>query len=63
MREYAGGVLQGSVTTSMALTSSWQQVTAVYTPAVPGSSLDVEAYTTNTPVGVCLQADDVSIVR
>ena len=63
VREYAGGVLQGSVTTSMALTTSWQQVTAVYTPAVPGSSLDVEAYTTNTPVGVCLQADDVSIVR
>lgn len=63
VREYAGGVLQGSVTTSMALTSSWQQVSAVYTPVTPGSTLDVEAYTTNSPVGVCLQADDASISR
>jgi hypothetical protein len=64
VREYASGVLQGSVTQSMALTSSWQQVTAVYTPVAPGqSSLDFEAFTSNSPVGVCLQADDASITR
>ena len=61
VREYASGVLQGTVTTSAALTSSWQQVTAAYTPVAPGSSLDVEAYTINTPVGVCFRADDASI--
>jgi hypothetical protein len=63
VREYASGVLQGSVTRSLALTSSWQQVTAVYTPVAPGSSLDFEAFTVNSPVGVCLQADDASITH
>lgn len=63
VREYAGGVLQGSVVQSMALTSSWQQVTATYTPVTPGSSLDFEAFTSNSPVGVCFQADDASITH
>jgi hypothetical protein len=61
MREFASGVQQGSVTTSLALTSSWQQVTAAYTPAAPTSTLDFEAFTANSPVGVCFQADDASI--
>jgi hypothetical protein len=62
LREFASGVQQGSVTTSLALTSSWQQVTAVYTPVAPGpSSIDFEAFTSNSPVGVCFQADDASI--
>jgi len=63
LREYAGGVLQGTVTKSMALTSSWQQVTAAYTPVAPGSSLDYEAFTSGAPVGVCFQADDASITH
>jgi hypothetical protein len=64
VREYVGGVLQGSVSKSMALTSSWQQVTAAYTPVAPGSSsLDFEAFTSNAPVGVCMQADDASIIH
>jgi len=63
VREYAGGVLQGSVVQSMALTSSWQQVTAIYTPVTPGSNLDFEAFTSNSPVGVCFQADDASITH
>ena len=56
-----GGTRQGTVTESLALTSSWQQVTANYTPVAPGSSLDFEAYTSNAPAGVCFQADDASI--
>jgi len=64
VREYVSGVLQGSVSKSVALTSSWQQVTAVYTPVAPGqSSLDFEAFTINSPVGVCFQADDASITH
>ena len=47
----------------MALTSSWQQVTAVYTPVTSGASLDVEIYASSAPVGVCLQADDASITH
>jgi hypothetical protein len=63
VREYANGVLQGSVSRSLTLTSSWQHVTAFYTPVAPGSSLDFEAFTVNSPVGVCLQADDASITH
>ncbi len=64
VREYVNGVLRGSVSPSVVLTSSWQQVTAVYTPVAPGlSSLDFEAFTSNSPVGVCFQADDASITH
>jgi Carbohydrate binding domain len=63
VREYVSGVLQGSVVRSMALTPSWQQVTAAYTPVAPGSSLDFETFTSNSPVGVCFQADDASITH
>jgi hypothetical protein len=64
VREYVSGVQQGSVSTTVALTSWWQQVTAVYTPVAPGlSSLDFEAFTVNSPVGVCFQADDASITH
>ncbi len=64
VREFASGVQQGSVAPTMALTSSWQQLTATYTPVAPGqSSLDVEAFTANTPVGVCFRADDASITH
>ncbi len=61
LREYVNGALQGTVTEDVTLTSSWQQVTANYTPVAPGSSLDFEAYTSNAPAGVCFQADDASI--
>lgn len=64
LREYAGGVLQGSVSTSVALTSSWQEVTATYAPLAPGqSSFDLDVFTSNSPVGTCFQADDVSVTR
>ena len=54
----------GSVSTSVTLTSSWQQVTAVYTPIAPGQSfLDFEGFTAGAPVGVCFQADDASITH
>ena len=61
VREYSNGVKQGTVIETLALTSSWQQLTAVYTPVAPGSTLDVDAFTSNSPVGACFQADDVSI--
>jgi hypothetical protein len=64
VREYRSGVQQGSISKSVTLTSSWQQVTVVYTPVTPGqSSLDFDAYTTSAPVGVCFQADDASITH
>jgi hypothetical protein len=61
VREYASGELQGSVAVSIALTTSWQQVSAAYTPVAPGSLLDVDAYVVGAPVGVCFQADEASI--
>ena len=64
LREYKGGTQQGSVSTSVTLTSSWQQVTVVITPVAPGqSNLDFQAYTSSSPVGVCFQADDASITH
>jgi hypothetical protein len=64
IREYKSGAQQGSVATSVTLTSSWQQVSVVYTPAAPGqSNLDFQAFTVNSPVGVCFQADDASITH
>ena len=64
VREFVSGTQKGSVSPSLPLTSSWQQVTAVYTPVSPGlSSLDVEAFTVGSPVGVCFQADDASITH
>ena len=64
VREYVSGIQKGSVSPTVTLTSSWQQVTAVYTPVSPGlSSLDVEAFTVGSPVGVCFRADDASITH
>jgi len=64
IREYKSGAQQGSAATSATLTSAWQQVTVVYTPAAPGlSNLDFQAFTVNSPVGVCFQADDASITH
>jgi len=64
VREYVGGAKQGSVVQTMDLSSSWQQVSAVYTPVAPGSSsLDFEAFTSTAPLGVCMQADDASITH
>ena len=62
VREYVDGVRQGSETESIVLTTAWQQVNQDYTTVAPGSStVNVEAYATNSPVGVCFQADDASI--
>jgi hypothetical protein len=63
VREYMSGALQGSLTTSVTLTSSWQLVSAAYTTVTPGSTIDFESYTTNSAVGVCFQADDASIIH
>jgi len=61
VREYMGGSRQGTVTETLALTNSWQQLTANYTPVVSGSSLDFEVYSTNAPAGASFQLDDASI--
>ena len=64
-REYTGTTLDGSATTTITLTTSWQLVAVTYKPTQPGAStLDFNAYTTtaNSPPGVCFYADDASIV-
>ena len=63
VREYSSGSNVGSISTTVTLTSAWQLVSVTYTPTAPGSFLDVQAYTSSTPVGVCFQADDVSITH
>jgi hypothetical protein len=61
-REYANGNLVGSPTTTVPLTTGWQQVTVTDTTS-GGSSLDLNVYTSSNPPGVCFYADDVSITR
>jgi hypothetical protein len=64
IREYNAGTQVLSVSTTVPLTTSWQQVSVVITPVAPGqSNLDFQAYTSSTPVGVCFQADDASLTH
>jgi PKD repeat protein len=63
-REYVGSTLAGSATSSVTLTSSWQQVTLTYSPVSPGSStLDFNAYVAKGAPGTSFDADDASITR
>jgi hypothetical protein len=64
VREFVSGVQQGAGSASLALTPSWQQLLVDYSPVAPGqSSLDIDAYTSNSPAGVCFHADDASVTR
>lgn len=61
-REYAGSTLAGTATSTVTLTSSWQQVTVTYSPVSPGSStLDFNAYVVKGAPGTSFDADDASI--
>jgi Carbohydrate binding domain len=64
-REWVGATLAGSATSTVTLSTSWQQVTVSYSPVSPGAStLDFNAYVQNAYgfPGVCFYADDASIV-
>ena len=61
-----GGALNGSQTTTVNLTTNWQQVTVSYTVKSPGTStLDLQAFVPKNfaPTGTCFYADDVSILK
>jgi parallel beta-helix repeat protein len=63
-REYVGSTLAGTATSTVTLTSSWQQVTVTYSPVSPGSStLDFNAYVSKGAAGTSFDADDASITR
>lgn len=64
LREYTGSTLSGSTTVSATVTTAWQQVTATYVAAAPGSStLDLNGYVSAAPPGTCFYADDISVTR
>ncbi len=64
LREYSGSTLVGTGTSTVTLSTSWQQVTVAYTVAAAGTTLDLNAYTAtaNSPPGTCFYADDASII-
>lgn len=62
LREWSGTTLVGAASAQVTLTTSWQQVFVSYTPAAPGSTLDLNAYVLNAPSGTCFYADDASLV-
>jgi hypothetical protein len=62
IREYSGTSLVGSQVAEIPLTTTWQQMSAAYTPAAPGASTpDYNALVTGASPGTCLYADDASI--
>jgi parallel beta-helix repeat protein len=62
-REYnSSGTLVASPTTTVTLSTAWQQVTVTDVPAAPGAStLDFNAYISSAPPGTWFYADDASI--
>jgi parallel beta-helix repeat protein len=60
-REYSGSTLLGTKTTSVKLTTSWQQVVATLPVITPGSTFDYNAYETGAQPGTCFYADDATI--
>ena len=65
-REYSSSTnsLLGTETAIAVLTTSWQQVSVVYTPVSPGAStLDFNAYVSSASPGNCFYADDAAILR
>ena len=66
MLKETGGALNGSLTTTVTLTTNWQLVTVSYTVKSPGTStLDLQAFVPKNfaPTGTCFYADDVSILK
>lgn len=61
-REYVGSTLVGTGTATVTTntTGDWQQIQLSYTVTSPGSTLDLNVYETNQPVGSNLQIDDVT---
>ena len=63
-REYStSGVLLGTATAQVTLSTSWQRVAVAYTVSSPGSTLDFNAYlsSADAPPGNCFYADDASV--
>jgi hypothetical protein len=61
LREYNGSTFVSSATAQITLSTGWQQITVNYVPQVPGSTLDLTAYTSNAAPGNCFYADDASV--
>jgi parallel beta-helix repeat protein len=60
LREYASGTNVGSKTVTVTVTPTWQLVSLTYTTVSPGSTLDLNTYSSSAVPGQCFQADDVS---
>ena len=61
-REWSGRTAVGTAVSSIGLTTAWQQVSVLYTPASPGAStLDLTAYVLDAQPGTCFYADAASI--
>jgi hypothetical protein len=63
LSEYSGSTKVGSSAATVTLSTSWQLIRINYTPVAPGSTLDFNLYTKDSPPGLCLQADDISETR
>jgi PKD repeat protein len=63
-REFVGTEQVGTKSTSIRLTTAWQQIQVRYRPSAPGSSaLDLNALIREAQPGTGFDADDATIVR
>src|SRR5439155_25874483 len=62
-QEYNGSTLVGSALAQATLTTSWQQVTVIYTIKSPGSTLDFQGFVQNAAPGTVFYADDAAIFQ
>ena len=60
-REYNGSTLVATTTTPIKLTTAWQQVSIRHQVAVPGSTLDLNAYVSNAAAGSSFYTDDATV--
>jgi hypothetical protein len=61
-REYStSGTLLATGTSTVKLSTSWQQATVTLPVSTPGSTFDYNAYVSNAAPGTCFYADDATI--
>ncbi len=60
VREYASGTNVGAKTVTVTASPTWQLASLTYTIVSPGSTLDLNTYSSSAAPGQCFQADDVS---
>jgi len=64
LREYCNGTEVGEAETTLAVTTTWQQISVAYSPAQHGqTTLDLQILDDTVPPGESFRVDTVSLTR